>query len=178
MLLTIVFLVPATVLAYFLWRVLTETTRSHSPICVPALFALAGALHGQQMISAKAGLLNFGAREKLTGFARQNLPTDLASSRELMQGSDFRFRSCCPRANRNGYAHLDEDNSFAARQKSGADDIAVSTPYAAHTPKTARNAVLRVGNSIRVQMGNFWRAPRLHRAPALFVRKPGLGAGI
>ena len=58
MLLTIVFLVPATVLAYFLWRVLTETTRSHSPICVPALFALAGALHGQQMISAKAGLLN------------------------------------------------------------------------------------------------------------------------
>ena len=70
----------------------------------------------------------FGAREKLTGFARQNLPTDLASSRELMQGSDSRFRSCCPRANRNGYAHLDEDNSFAARQKSGADDIAVSTP--------------------------------------------------
>ena len=58
MLLTIVFLVPATVLAYFLWRVSTETTRSHSPICVPALFALAGALHGQQMISAKAGLLN------------------------------------------------------------------------------------------------------------------------
>jgi hypothetical protein len=103
----------------------------------------------------------FGAREKLTGFARQNLPTDLASSRELMQGSDFRFRSCCPRANRNGYAHLDEDNSFAARQKSGADDIAVSTPYAAHTSKTARNAVLRVGNSIRAQMGNFWRAPRV-----------------
>ena len=78
-----------------------------------------------------------------------------------MQDSDFRFRSCCPRANRNGYAHLDEDNSFAARQKSGADDIAVSTPYAAHTPKTARNAVLRVGNSIRAQMGNSWRAPRL-----------------
>jgi hypothetical protein len=113
-------------------------------------------------------LQNFGAREKLTGFARQNLPTDLASSRELMQGSDFRFRSCCPRANRNGYAHLDEDNSFAARQKSGADDIAVSTPYAAHTPKTARNAVLRVGNSIRAQMGNFWRAPRFQNHTRLF----------
>ena len=84
-----------------------------------------------------------------------------------MQDSDFRFRSCCPRANRNGYAHLDEDNSFAARQKSGADDIAVSTPYAAPTPKTARNAVLRVGNSIRAQMGNFWRAPRSARSTIL-----------
>jgi len=39
-------------------------------------------------------VVDFGAREKLTGFARQNLPTDLASSRELMQGSDSRFRSC------------------------------------------------------------------------------------
>ncbi len=91
-----------------------------------------------------------------------------------MQGSDFRFRSCCPRVKRNGYAHLDEDNSFAARQKSGADDIAVSTPYAAHTPKTARNAVLRVGNSIRIQMGNFWRAPRrstprVQRGPHVFA---------
>ena len=52
-----------------------------------------------------------------------------------MQGSGFRFRSCCPRANRNGYAHLDEDNSFAARQKSGADDIAVSTPMPPTRPK-------------------------------------------
>ena len=116
----------------------------------------------------------FGTREKLPGFARQNLPTDRALSRELMQGSDFRSRSRCRRANRSGYPHLDEYNRSAARQKSGADDIAVSIPYAAHTPETARNTVLHVGNSIRAQMGNFWRAPRafLRRSQRQFTASP------
>jgi hypothetical protein len=133
---------------------------SRPEVCSPAILNLVEFFRYLLPDSGAPKIWNFGAREKLTGFARQNLPTDLASSRDLMQGSDFRFRSCCPRANHNGYAHLDEDNSFAAHQKSGADDIAVSTPCAAHTPKTPRNAVLRGGNSIRAQMGNFWRAPR------------------
>jgi hypothetical protein len=88
MLLTIIFLVPATVLAYFVWRVSTETTRSHSPICLPALFALAGALHGQQMISAKAGLLNhLEGNALLNGYQIMLKPGEFP---QMKEGDTFR----------------------------------------------------------------------------------------
>lgn len=53
-----------------------------------------------------------------------------------MQGAHIRLRGSCPRANRGGAAHLDEDTHFARRQAFGADDIDSPTPYGRPAPQT------------------------------------------
>jgi len=58
----------------------------------------------------------------------------LPQKQGLMQGSHFWFRGSCPRANRGGNAHRDEDSHFARRQKRGADDNAGPTLYVEHPP--------------------------------------------
>ena len=88
MLLAIIFLVPATVLEYLVRRVTTGTTRWHGPIIVPALLALAGALHGQQMISAKAGLLNhLEGNALLNGYQIMLKPGEFP---QMKEGDTFR----------------------------------------------------------------------------------------
>lgn len=88
MLLAIIFLVPADVLGYLVRRVSTRTTRWHSPICVPALFALAVGLHGQQMISARAGLLNhLEGNALLNGYQIMVKPGEFP---QMKEGDTFR----------------------------------------------------------------------------------------
>jgi len=52
-----------------------------------------------------------------------------------MQGSRTWLRGSCPRANRGGAAHRDEDNHFAAEHAFGADDIDGPTLYGERRPQ-------------------------------------------